>query len=128
MDCACLCGINGKFPARQSMSYPLAVPMEGCRCAGLVGVIYISASHCPFAPPHSAHDPREAARVCMYFLPNLTFHFPRPLTCSFSPKILDASRKTNESLTSIRWTRVGNWIGSAPACERKHGGTKTMKK
>lgn len=52
MVCACLCGINGKFLARQSMSYPLYVRMEGSGGAGLVGVIYISASHCPPPPPH----------------------------------------------------------------------------
>lgn len=39
MSCACLCGINGKFPAWQSMSYPLCARTEECRGAELVGVI-----------------------------------------------------------------------------------------
>lgn len=124
MDCACLCGINGKFPAWQSVSYPLYVRMEGCRGAGLVGVMYlvrVTALPAPLSPPHRAQDPREAPHVCMHFLPKLDISFfpPPPLTCSFSPKILDSSRQTNEFLSSIRRTRVGNWIGSTPACELK---------
>ena len=51
MDCACLCGINGKFPAWQSMSYPACMWMEGRGGTELVGVIYISASHCVCGPP-----------------------------------------------------------------------------
>lgn len=80
MDCACLCGINGKFPAWQSMSYPLYVRMEGCRGAGLVGVIYISASHCPCAPrlppspPALCTGPQRGA-TCVRAFSTKTWHF-----------------------------------------------------
>lgn len=67
MDCACLCGINGKFPAWQSMSYPVCVWMEGRRGAELVGVIYISASHC-FCAPLQHTSPRRTKSQEMYYI------------------------------------------------------------